>query len=259
MRIKINVCFFSLNNMEGTTQLDQLPTDNVYDPNQNIVMETKPLSDNEQGFKPVQPNQQIQNQNLQMPSIQQQPQQQYQMPPQAPQQQQQINPSRNTTPFPQMNQPTNNDPSLVQHINTLQTSNIMNNGAMDLPSRDIPTSLNHITQDPSVQPNHIPSGINSNYVNNTISQDMINDFSKKQNIIQSNNDFIFDELKIPLMISIIYYIFNQQFINNNIQTFFPSLFNNEQHLKKSGIIFKSLLFGVSYFSINKLITHFSKI
>ena len=39
MRIKINVCFFSLNNMEGTTNINQLPTDNVYD--SNIVIETK--------------------------------------------------------------------------------------------------------------------------------------------------------------------------------------------------------------------------
>lgn len=246
--------------MEGTTNLDQLPTDNVYDPNQNIVMETKPLSDGDQAFKPVQPTSSLQyeNQNIQMPQ-----QKQYQMPPPPPQQQQQqqqqMNHSRTTTPFPQMNQPTNNDPSLIQHLNTLQTSNMINNGSMDLPSRDIPTSLNHITQDPHVQPNHIPNNMNSNYVNNNISQDMINDFSKRQNIIQNNNDFIFDELKIPTMITIIYYIFNQQFINNNIQTLFPSLFNNEQHLKKSGVIFKSILFGICYFSINKLITHFSKI
>ena len=266
MRINIKVCFFSVNNMEGTTNINQLPSDNVYD--SNIVMETKPIDSNDStGFRPVQnntPQIQPQPQSQQPTQMQPQPQMQQQMQPQIqPQMQQgQMYPdSRSTTPFPQqqnINQQTNNDPSLIQHLNSVQTSNLINNGAMDLPSRDIPMNQNHITQDPNIQPNHIPQG-NNNFINNQISQDMVNDFSRKQNIIQHNNDFVYEEIKIPVIIAILYYIFYQQFVDNNIKTLFPSLFNNEQRLKKFGIAFKSILFGLTYFALDKLITHFSKI
>lgn len=272
MRIKNKDCFFILNNMEGTTNINQLPSDNVYD--SNIVIETKPIDNNDStGFRPVQNNMPQAQQTQQMqPQPQMQPQMQSQMQPQMqPQIQPQMQPqmqqgqmysdSRSTTPFPQqqsLNQQTNNDPSLIQHLNSVQTSNLINNGTMDLPSRDIPMSQNHITQDPNIQPNHIPSG-NSNFINNQISQDMVNDFSRKQNNIQHNNDFIYEESKIPVIIAILYYIFYQQFVDNNIKILFPSLFNNEQRLKKSGILLKSLLFGLTYFALDKLITHFSKI
>ena len=38
------------------------------------------------------------------------------------------------------------------------------NGALQLPSRDIPQSQNHITQDTQIKPNYIPPQNNQNYI-----------------------------------------------------------------------------------------------
>ncbi len=135
--------------------------------------------------------------------------------------------------------------------------NLMGNGAMDLPSRDIPTSTLGHAQDPQIQPNYVPQGIN--YINNQVSQDMINEYGKIQNNNENNYDYVYDELKIPVIIGVIFFIFNQQYINDTIFNYFPGLFNNEHHLKRGGILFKALLFGLSYYSIDKIIKHFSKI
>ena len=39
-------------------------------------------------------------------------------------------------------------------------------GATSLPSRDLPTNSNHITQDAQVKPNYIPKPENTNYIEN---------------------------------------------------------------------------------------------
>ena len=130
---------------QGTTSISNLPTDNVYDPNVNVVMETTPVQQ-----QPMQ-QQQMQQQPVQQQPMQQQPMQQQPM-------QQQNNPTMYSRPAsPQIGQTPNNDPSMMQHINGIQQAAMMNNN-MDLPSRDIPTNTNHMMQDIQIQPNYLPSG-----------------------------------------------------------------------------------------------------
>ena len=230
---------------QGTTSISNLPTDNVYDPNVNVVMETTPVQQ-----QPIQ-QQQMQQQPVQQQPMQQQPVQQQPM-------QQQNNPTMYSRPAsPQIGQTPNNDPSMMQHINGIQQAAMMNNN-MDLPSRDIPTNTNHMMQDIQIQPNYLPSGGHTNFIDNRVSQDLINDYNHKQNTILNNNDFIYDQLKIPIIISILFFIFNFNTVNDNLNAIFPSLFKSDTTLKTSGYAFKSLLFGMSYYSLNNLLIYFSK-
>ena len=230
---------------QGTTSISNLPTDNVYDPNVNVVMETTPVQQ-----QPMQ-QQQMQQQPVQQQPMQQQPVQQQPM-------QQQNNPTMYSRPAsPQIGQTPNNDPSMMQHINGIQQAAMMNNN-MDLPSRDIPTNTNHMMQDIQIQPNYLPSGGQTNFIDNRVSQDLINDYNHKQNTILNNNDFIYDQLKIPIIISILFFIFNFNTVNDNLNAIFPSLFKSDTTLKTSGYAFKSMLFGMSYYSLNNLLIYFSK-
>ena len=230
---------------QGTTSISNLPTDNVYDPNVNVVMETTPVQQ-----QPMQ-QQQMQQQPVQQQPMQQQPVQQQPM-------QQQNNPTMYSRPAsPQIGQTPNNDPSMMQHINGIQQAAMMNNN-MDLPSRDIPTNTNHMMQDIQIQPNYLPSGGQTNFIDNRVSHDLINDYNHKQNTILNNNDFIYDQLKIPIIISILFFIFNFNTVNDNLNAIFPSLFKSDTTLKTSGYAFKSMLFGMSYYSLNNLLIYFSK-
>lgn len=235
---------------EGTTSINNLPTDNVYDPNANIVMETTPVQNQ------MQP-QQMQSQQMQPQQMQPQQMQPQQMQPQQ-MQPQQNNPTMYSRPAsPQIGQTPNNDPSMMQHINGIQQASMMNNN-MDLPSRDIPTNTNHMTQDIQIQPNYLPNGGNTNFIDNRVSQDLINDYNQRNNNILNNNDYVYEQLKIPVIISILFFIFNFNSINNNLYAIFPSLFKSDSTLKTSGFAFKSILFGVSYYSVNNLLIYFSK-
>ena len=231
---------------EGTTSINNLPTDNVYDPAVNVVMETKPVQGQPQQMQP----QQMQPQQMQPQQMQQQQMQ--------PQQMQQNNPTMYSRPAsPQIGQTPNNDPSMMQHINGIQQATLMNNN-MELPSRDIPNSTNHMTQDIQIQPNYVPNGGNTNFINNSVSQDLINEYNQRQNNILNNNDYIYDQLKVPLIVSILFFIFNFNTINDNLNAIFPSLFKSDSTLKTSGYAFKSLLFGGAYYSLNNLLLYFSK-
>ena len=230
---------------QGTTSISNLPTDNVYDPNVNVVMETTPVQQ-----QPMQ-QQPMQQQPMQQQPMQQQPMQQQPM-------QQQNNPTMYSRPAsPQIGQTPNNDASMMQHINGIQQAAMMNNN-MELPSRDIPTNTNHMMQDVQIQPNYLPNGGHTNFIDNRVSQDLINDYNQKQNTLLNNNDFIYDQLKIPIIISILFFIFNFNTVNDNLNAIFPSLFKSDSTLKTSGFAFKSLLFGVSYYSLNNLLIYFSK-
>ena len=231
---------------EGTTSINNLPTDNVYDPTVNVVMETTPVQGQPQQMQP----QQMQPQQMQPQQMQPQQMQ--------PQQMQQNNPTMYSRPAsPQIGQTPNNDPSMMQHINGIQQATLMNNN-MELPSRDIPNSTNHMTQDIQIQPNYVPNGGNTNFINNSVSQDLINDYNQRQNNILNNNDYIYDQLKVPLIVSILFFIFNFNTINDNLNAIFPSLFKSDSTLKTSGYAFKSLLFGGAYYSLNNLLLYFSK-
>ena len=216
--------------MEGTTNINQLPTDNIYDGN-NIVIETNHAVDNNMDTQ-INGNQQNNLNALPQTQQQMQPQMQQQIQPQMQQQMQpQMQPQQHRPDTPCLNlNSTANDPSMMQHLSSIKQNNLMQSGNMDLPSRDIPTNTNHITQDTQIQPNYVPGG--TNFINNQVSQDMINDFNKQQNTINNNNDFLYEQFKIPIIISIIFYIFNQNFVNKQIKSIFPSLFNTDENLKK---------------------------
>lgn len=229
---------------QGTTSISNLPTDNVYDPNVNVVMETTAVQQ-----QPMQ-QQPMQQQPMQQQPMQQQPMQQQPM--------QQNNPTMYSRPAsPQIGQTPNNDASMMQHINGIQQATMMNNN-MELPSRDIPTNTNHMMQDVQIQPNYLPNSGHTNFIDNRVSQDLINDYNQKQNTLLNNNDFIYDQLKIPIIVSILFFIFNFNTVNDNLNALFPSLFKSDTTLKTSGYAFKSLLFGVSYYSMNNLLIYFSK-
>jgi len=278
--------------MEGTTNIAQLPTDNVYS-SENIIIETTDIQQ-QQGHMPQgqMPHGQGQMQQGQMQQgqgqgqmqqgqgqiqqgqgqiqqgqgqIQQGQGQMQQGQGQMQQGQGQMQPSVgggaavfSRPSSPQINYNTNNDPSLVQHLAGIQDANMLNNG-MQLPSRDIPSNTNNFSQDTQTNPNWVPNDQPTQYINNQVSQDMINQFSQQQNAILNKNEVLYDQLKVPVIISILFFIYNFTSFDKSLFNHLPFLFTPDQNIKKTGLFVKSLMFGLGYFALNKGIEHFSKI
>lgn len=121
-------------------------------------------------------------------------------------------------------------------------------GATVLQSRDIPQNTLPIQSDTGIVQNQIPEN-NNDYIGDIINREKMIKESNKQDNIKDNMDYIFDLIQIPLLLSIMYFIFQLPVIRKNLFTFLPSLFNKDGNPNLYGYLFNSIIFGLSYFAI----------
>lgn len=130
-------------------------------------------------------------------------------------------------------------------------------GATMLPSRDLPRSTNAIMQDPNVQPNYVPPPRNNvDYIRDYESpQNIINGYNHQQKIENSLDD-AYDEFQTPLLLAGLFFLFQLPFFKRIIYSYFPALFLNDGNFNLGGYAFVSVLFGLMFFTMNKMTKHF---
>ena len=118
-------------------------------------------------------------------------------------------------------------------------------GATVLPSRDIPQNTLPLQHDKEIKPNFIPKQ-DEDYIGNILDRErIIHENQKKQN--QSDNmDYIYQQLQIPLLVGIIYFMYQLPIVRKNMLVFLPNLFNKDGNPKLSGYIFNSIVFALLY-------------
>ena len=148
--------------------------------------------------------------------------------------------------------PINLDQSTInQIINGLQQASAT--GITNLPSRDIPRNTNTITQDPYVQPNYVPPSNIKDYIDDDISDDIVSNYQK--NIKTSDSlDSLYDEIQMPLLLMIIYFIFQLPIFKNTLFKYLPMLSNKDGNMNIQGFVFTSVLYGSFYYGLSKMIT-----
>lgn len=148
--------------------------------------------------------------------------------------------------------------TINQIINSLQQATLV--GATKLPSRDIPMNTNNISVDPQVMPNYVPQPPPSN-------QDYIDDYEKTANMVNSlrdnkgkqNNDSlddIYNEIQTPLLLAVLYFLFQLPFFKKFLYTYIPFLFSNDGNYNINGYLFTSILFGILFHLLVKTTSYF---
>jgi len=131
-------------------------------------------------------------------------------------------------------------------------------GVTQLQSRDIPQTTHGYTQDAQIQPNYIPPVSNADYIreyeDNT---DIINNYNKRMDA-SSSLDQLYDELQIPLLIAVLFFLFQLPVFKKVLFQYFPILFFKDGNVNIYGYVFTSVLFGLLYYLLFKIMTHFSK-
>lgn len=145
--------------------------------------------------------------------------------------------------------------TINQIINSLQQATLV--GATKLPSRDIPMNTNNISVDPQVMPNYVPQPPPSNL-------DYIDDYEKTSNMVSSykgkqNNDSlddIYNEIQTPLLLAVLYFLFQLPFFKKFLYTYIPFLFSNDGNYNINGYLFTSILFGIVFHLLVKTTSYF---
>jgi hypothetical protein len=119
-------------------------------------------------------------------------------------------------------------------------------GNTELPARDIPQHTASHTIDPTTVPNYLPSQ----------GPQYIADPQYSVSPTNPSHYEISDEFKIPILLFILYYLFQFPFVNTLILRIFPDMLNATGHLTSTGTIVKSILFGAFYYLLIKGLIYF---
>ena len=149
---------------------------------------------------------------------------------------------------PPVSQPSSQlNPNTVNElINNINEASIK--GTISLPPRDIP-----LQTEPDIEssPNYIPP-TKDTYISETNESEIINSYNKK---IGRNEkmDALYNELQTPILLAILYFLFQLPIFKMFLFKLLPFFFSKDGNSNVTGYFGFSILFGVSYFFINKIL------
>ena len=151
------------------------------------------------------------------------------------------------------NDPATMQKNLNQFVTGIQQASAA--GMTTLPSRDIPQNQQHLSQDVHIQPNYIPAPqenqldyIRAEQTNDEIIRAHAQKQEKKQTF-----DIWYDELQTPVLIGILFFLFQLPIIQKQLCRLLPALFNKDGNPSLSGYVFTSASFaGVYYFLVKSM-------
>lgn len=151
--------------------------------------------------------------------------------------------------------PPQNNGSPMQNVNS-----IIQNEALNLPSRDIPMNPNSIQSDPHIQQNYVPPPPPHH-------QDYLRDYERleammeeKQKEVEKKDklESLMDEMQQPFMAALVFMIFSLPMINQKLRLIIPSLFAEDGNITMVGMIVKAALFMISLFVLDKSIIYLAE-
>jgi len=133
------------------------------------------------------------------------------------------------------------------------------NGMTMIPTRDIPMNPNAFTHDDQARPNYVPqpphdgSGSGSgDYIKEHTSMESI----VRANALQSNQldtiEAIYYDLQMPILLGVLYFIFQMPVFRGQLLHFLPSLFGEDGNFKIVGLAATSAMFAGTFFVIMKI-------
>ena len=132
-------------------------------------------------------------------------------------------------------------------------------GSTKLPSRDIPTTTTHLTHDQQSNVNYLPESNKDDFVKNHQTEQEMYNMNRRQNNKQDSLDLVYEELQVPILIAFVFFLFKLPIFEKSLFKYAPFLFIKDGNMNFYGYITTSLLFATLYYSLSKILKHFSNI
>jgi hypothetical protein len=130
-------------------------------------------------------------------------------------------------------------------------------GALGLQSRDVPQSQTHITQDAQMQPNFVPAQEQEDYIGaSQTNGDVVREHNEKRKVEESY-DTLFDNLQTPVLLAILYFIFQLPVVKQTVFRLVPALFKKDGTPNLYGYITHSISFATVYTAVMMTLKYFS--
>lgn len=144
------------------------------------------------------------------------------------------------------------DQETINHIvNGIQQAS--HSGATQLPSRDMPNSTSHIAQDVQIQPNYVPPPPQHqrDYIQHAEDNHEIEDEYYDTKRRNASLDNMYDELQTPLLLAVLFFLFQLPFFKRYLFAYLPMLFLNDGNYNIYGFVFMSIFFAAVYYLLSK--------
>jgi len=140
--------------------------------------------------------------------------------------------------------------TINQIVSGLQQASVA--GATQLPSRDIPRATEQLTNDEQVQPNFIQQKSNVDYIKNAKNtpDEIVEKYIKIEHF-DNTVDSVYDEIQTPLLLTVLYFIFQLPIFKKYLYNYLPILFSKDGNINLNGLAFMSIMYGACYYFINK--------
>ena len=111
-----------------------------------------------------------------------------------------------------------------------------------------------IMNDNQVQPNYIPqeNKPTEDYINNYADENEMMMRKYKEDNRKDSLEILFEEFKIPLFISLLFFIFQLPFLKKNLIKYIPFAFLSDGNYNLNGYFISGFLFGVTFYILNKI-------
>jgi hypothetical protein len=160
---------------------------------------------------------------------------------------------------------------MMSHGPTQIPGNVMNeviqgvqrasaNGMTMIPTRDIPMNPNSYTHDDQSRPNYVPQsdGAGGYGGGGDGGGDYIKEHTSMESIVRANSrqsnqidtiEAIYYDLQMPILIGVLYFIFQMPVFRAQLLHFLPSLFGEDGNFKIMGLTATSAMFAGTFFVI----------
>ena len=143
--------------------------------------------------------------------------------------------------------------TINQIVNGLQQATLA--GTTQLQSRDIPMTTTSLSTDPQVMPNYVPPPMPDYIKNQEQTADMIHNHNKSKQI-NNSLDEMYNEIQTPLLLAVLYFLFQLPFFKRFLYTYIPFLFSNDGNYNINGFLLTSILFGMLFHLLMKTTSYF---
>ena len=133
------------------------------------------------------------------------------------------------------------------------------NGTTALPSRDIPIDPVKVANDSQAQPNYIPPPqVQENYIKNYETPQQVIEENNKKTSAANLYDAVFYEMQLPIIIALLYFLFQLPAVKKHSKNMFPFLFKDDGNPNLYGFIFNSVMFASMVYVLLKVLAKLPK-
>lgn len=132
-------------------------------------------------------------------------------------------------------------------------------GMTSLPSRDIPRDSLSMQHDDQIKPNYIPHGRDhrdsgeDDYISRYESSDEVRENNRRSKNKTDTLETLYTEFQMPILIGVIYFMFQMPALRTVIMQFLPSMFNKDGNMNLQGLVSMSVLYAIAYYILTKII------